>query len=119
MIAAAERFYQAGSAPREVREALVSSQAILDGELGIKHIEFASHDIIPNSNKIASVFSDYCSLAFCRNNSFLPWWNDSKNCPEPGFPYPDYIREILTDDFRIDHQKLSKRITELEPFANV
>ncbi|MFN8353676.1 MAG: AAA family ATPase [Spirosomataceae bacterium] len=119
LIASAERFYQAGAAPREIREALVASQAILDGELGIEHIEFASHDIIPNSNKIASVFSDYCALAYCRNNSFLPWWNDAQNCPDPNFPYPEYIRDILTADFRIDQEKLRKRIGELEPYANV
>lgn len=119
LIAAALRFYHAGAAPREIREALVSSQAILIGEIGIEHIEFASYDIIPNNNKIASVFSDYCALSYCRNNSFLPWWNDSQNCPIPDFPYPEYIREILTDDFRIDHMKLSKRIAELEPYANV
>lgn len=119
LIAAALRFYHAGAAPREIREALVSSQAILNGEIGIEHIEFASYDIIPNNNKIASVFSDYCALSYCRNNSFLPWWNDSQNCPIPDFPYPEYIREILTDDFRIDHLKLSKRIAELEPYANV
>ena len=119
LIAAAFRFYQASAAPREIREALVSSQAILNGEIGIEHIEFASFDIIPNSNKIASVFSDYCALSYCRNNSFLPWWNDSQNCPFPDFLYPEYMREILTDDFRIDHTKLSKRIAELEPYANV
>lgn len=119
LIEASERFFHAGAAIREIREALIASQAILEGELGIEHIEFASHDIIPNGNKIASVLSDYYALSFCRNNSFMPWWDDEKNCPDLNFQYPDYIREILTDDFRIDHQKLSKRITELEPYANV
>jgi len=119
LIAAAERFYQAGAAPREIREALIASQAILTGELEIEHIEFASHDIIPSNNKIASVFSDYCALLYCRSNSFLPWWDDAKNCPKPDFPYPDYIRKILTEDFRIDHQKLSEQIAAMEPYANV
>lgn len=119
LLAASERFSHAGAAPREIREALVSSQAVLPNALSIEHIEFASHDIIPNNNKIASIFSDYVALSYCRNNSFLPWWDDEKNLPDPDFPFPGYIREILTDDLSIDHQKLSKRIAELEPYANV
>jgi hypothetical protein len=119
MIDAAERFSLAGAAPREIRESIIASQAVLDGEIGVEHIEFASFDIIPNSNRIASVFSDYVALSYCRNNSFLPWWNDSTNNPDPNYPYPDYIREILNDDFSINQEKLSKRIAELEPYANV
>lgn len=115
----AQRFYQAGAAPREIREALIASQAILPGVLEIEHLEFASHDIIPNHNKIASELSDYFALSFCRSNSFLPWWDDATNSPNPEFPYPNYIREILTNDNYIDHQKLSARIAQLEPYANV
>lgn len=119
LVEAAARFAQAGAAPREIREALVASQASLAGELGADHLVFASWDIIPNSNKTAAIFSDYCALAYTRNNSFLPWWDDATNRPDPAFPYPDYIREILTDDFRIDQEKLRKRMVELEPYANV
>lgn len=119
MIDAAERFSLAGAAPREIRESIIASQAVLDGEIGVEHIEFASFDIIPNSNRIASVFSDYVALSYCRNNSFLPWWKDSTNNPDPDYTYPDYIREILNDDFSINQEKLSKRISELEPYANV
>lgn len=119
LLAASERFSRAGAAPREIREALVSSQAVLPNALSIEHIEFASYDISPNNNSIASIFSDYVALSYCRNNSFLPWWDDEKNLPDPEFPFPGYIKEILTEDLSIDHQKLSKRITELEPYANV
>lgn len=119
LLEAAERFHIAGCAPREIREAIVASQAVLNGEIGIEHIEFASYDIIPNNNKIASVFSDYVALSYCRNNSFLPWWDDATNKPASDYPYPDYIREILNDDFTINQEKLSKRISELEPYANV
>ena len=119
LLDASERFSRAGAAPREIREALVSSQAVLPNALSIEHIEFASHDIIPNNNSIASIFSDYVALSYCRNNSFLPWWDDERNIPDPNFPFPAYIKEILTEDFSIDHQKLSKRIAELEPYANV
>lgn len=118
-VEAAQRFYQAGGAPREIREELVASQAVLQGELGIQHVEFASYDIIPTNNRIAGIFADYVALSYCRSNSYLPWWNDATNSPDANFPYPDYIREVLTDDFMIDQEKLSKRISEMEPYANV
>lgn len=116
---ASERFSLAGAAPREIREALVASLAVLPNAMGIEHIEFASNDIIPNNNKIAGIFSDYVALSYCRNNSFLPWWDDEKKLPNPDFPFPVYIRDILSDDLSIDHQKLNKRISELELYANV
>lgn len=119
LISASDRFSRAGAAPREIREALVASQAVIPNELSIEHIEFASHDIIPNNNRIASIFSDYVALSYCRNNSYLPWWNDERNCPDINYPFPSYIMDILTEDFSIDHQKLSRRIAELEPYANV
>ncbi|GAB1472711.1 hypothetical protein MASR2M69_01520 [Bacteroidota bacterium] len=57
--------------------------------------------------------------AIAEITAFLPWWDDEKNLPDPEFPFPGYIKEILTEDLSIDHQKLSKRIAELEPYANV
>lgn len=119
LTAAAEKFALAGASPREIREAIVSSQATIQGELSIEHIEFASRDIIPNNNKLASIYSDYVALSYCRNNSFLPWWDEQNNCPDANFPYPGYIREILTADYQIDQEKLLKLIKELGPFANV
>lgn len=119
LIEASNRFYNAGAAPREIREALIASQAILDGELGIEHIEFASYDIIPNNNLIASIFADYVAINYCRSNSFLPWWDNTSNSPDRNYPYPDYIKEILTNDLMIDREKLIKKIRELEPYANV
>lgn len=119
LIESAKRFYKANAAPREIREALIASMAIVPGELEIKHIEFASIDIIPSGNVSASIYADYCALAYCRNNSFLPWWNETENKPLDGFAFPNYIKEILTDEFMIDQQKLRKAMQELEPYVNV
>ncbi|MGA3286369.1 MAG: AAA family ATPase [Bacteroidota bacterium] len=116
---ASERFYRAGAAPREIREALIAAQAVIAGDLCEKQIEFASHDIIPNSDQTASHYADYVALSYCRNNSFLPWWDEKENHPDPLFPFPDYIKEVLRDDFLLDPLKLRKRISELGPYANV
>lgn len=119
LVDSANRFYEKGAAPREIREELIASQAIINKELSIEHIEFASFDIIPNSNSIASIFADYVALSYCRSNSFLPWWKDSENKPDEKYDYPDYIKEIMTKDYTIDAIKLNKKIKELEPYANV
>lgn len=119
LVQAASKFYEAGAAPREIREALIASQISIPGELGIKHIEFASYDIIPNGNQIASYHADYVALSYCRNNSYLPWWDHQTNRPGIDYPYPLYIREILTSDLMIDSKKLNQRIHELQPYANV
>ncbi len=115
----AKRFYDAGAAPREIREALIASQAVLDGALGMEHIEFASYDIIPVGSQIAGIFSDYVAMNYCRNNSFLPWWDAKRNAPNPEYPYPDYIKAVLTDEDFVDQQKLQQHIRELQPHANV
>lgn len=119
LVESANRFFKANAAPREIREALIASMAVVPGDLELKHIEFASIDIIPTGNMSASIYADYCALAYCRNNSFLPWWDENQNKPIADFPFPDYIKEILTDDLMIDQQKLRKAIQELEPYVNV
>ena len=116
---AALKFFEAGAAPREIREALIASQISVPGDLSIKHVAFAASDIIPNGNQIASYYSDYVALSYCRNNSYLPWWDLQMNRPRMDYPYPAYIREILTDDLMIDSKKLNQRIHELQPYANV
>jgi len=119
LIECADRFYRVGAGPREIREAIVVSQMLFPGELGMQHLEFASRDIQPAGSKLATIYSDYCALSYCRSQSFLPWWDDQTHGPDPNFPYPDYIREILTPEFHIDQTLLKQRIHELEGLVNV
>lgn len=113
------KFFQRGATPREIREALIASCAVLDGPLSIKHIEDASAKVIPNVNRLSYYYADYCALQNTRNISFLPWYNDETNQLDDKFPFPDYIREVLDDDLQIDFMKLSNKIKELQPYANV
>jgi len=76
-----ERFYSAGVSPREIREVILAIQISLGGSLCIEHIEYASTDIITGTSRISSIYSDYCTLFYCRNNSYLPWWDEDKYCP--------------------------------------
>jgi hypothetical protein len=119
LVDAAKRFYDGGATPRELREALISSCALMDGPLSINHIEDASYKVIPNVNRLSYYYSDYCALLHTRNLSFLPWYDDNTKQPDPTYPYPDYIKEVLDDDLNIDFVKLNNKIRELQPFANV
>lgn len=119
LIGAAKRFYEGGSTPREIREALISSCALMDGPLSINHIEDASYKVIPNVNRLSYYYADYCALLHTRNLAFLPWYDDVKKQSDPNYPFPDYIKEILDDDLNIDFIKLNNKIRELQPFANV
>jgi SpoVK/Ycf46/Vps4 family AAA+-type ATPase len=113
------KFFQRGATPREIREALIASCAVLDGPLSIKHIEDASAKVIPNVNRLSYYYADYCALQHTRNLSFLPWYNDDTNQLDDKYPFPDYIREVLNDDLQIDFMKLNNKIKELQPYANV
>jgi hypothetical protein len=119
IIEAAEAFFYAGASPREIRDSLVASMALIPGDLGIDHVIFASKDKIPAGNRISYIHSDLMAIKFCTNYSFLPWWNIQTNSPDPSYPFPDYIKKILDNDLLISQDKLDKYIREIEPFANV
>lgn len=118
-ISYSKEFYRAGASPREIYDSLNTSILDLGGEFNIKNIEHAAKGIIPSGDIRSSIYSDYCALAYCRNNSFLPWWDTEKNMPKDDYQYPAYIKEILTVDLKIDHVKLNNIIRELHPYANV
>jgi hypothetical protein len=119
LIKCAGKFYRAGASPREIRDALITSQSIIDGQFTIEHIKYGSTDIIPTGSREASIFSDYVALSYCQNNSFLPWWDGENNKPDPNYPFPKYIRDILTEGLKINQDKLSTKIAEMEPQINV
>lgn len=114
-----ETFFLAGAAPREIREAIIAALANKPGKLDINHLKYAALDIIPSVNSVSAIFADYCAIKFCRNNSFLPWWDNDTNKPDSTYPYPNYILEILDDNHLVEQQKLTKKINELAPYANV
>ncbi len=119
IIHASETFYHSGASPREIRESLIASMAIIPENLNIEHIVFASRDKIATGNRLSYIHSDLSAISLCSNNSFLPWWDIKNNCPDAKYPFPDYIFEVLNDDYLINREKLTKSIQKLEPFANV
>ncbi len=119
LVQAAESFYYSGTSPREMRESIIASLAIIPGDLTTKHIVFASQDKITTGNRASYIHSDLMAISLCLNNSFLPWWNLENNCPDPNYPYPDYVLEVLDENHKINRGKLDRKIRELEPYSNV
>lgn len=119
LIEASNSFFHSGASPREMRESVIASKAFIEGSIGLEHVVYASNDVLPTGNRLAYIYSDLIAIKYCSAKSYLPWWLIDEKCPDPNYPYPDYIREILDDNFMINREKLDKYINEIEPFANV
>jgi SpoVK/Ycf46/Vps4 family AAA+-type ATPase len=119
ILQAAESFFYSGASPREIRESIIASMAVIPNELSVEHIQYASKDKIATGNRLSYIHSDLMAIKFCSNYSFLPWWNIKTNSPDPDYPYPDYIMEVLDESLMINREKLDKYIKEIEPYSNV
>lgn len=114
-----ERFYYSGASPRDIRESLVSAMAFISGEISLRHLEFASNNVVPSANRESYIHSDLVALLHTKSNAYLPWWDIQKNQPFEDYPFPSYIADVLDKDNNIDQKKLRSKIVEIEPFANV
>jgi hypothetical protein len=74
---------------------------------------------IPDSNPEVNWYSDYQALACTSHLNLLPWYDAKTKGPDPTYPFPAYIKEVLDDRLMIDQRKLWARIRELEPYCNV
>jgi hypothetical protein len=114
-----DKFFHSGASPRDIRESIAGAVAFLDGELSARHLDFAAKNLVVSSNRESYIHSDLTAIKFCRSYSYLPWWDIERNEPDPDYPYPEYIREIMDDDLRINQIKLYKILDELAPHSNV
>lgn len=115
----AYRFFDNGASIREIREGLVASQLILSEALSMKVIEHCAAAVNPSMNRESYIYADLMALKVCKSASFLPFWDHQKNAPDPSFPYPDYLLDVLNNQFYIDQIKLNRKLEELKPYANV
>ena len=115
----AYRFFDNGASIREIRESLLASQLILRDQLSSKVIQHSASAVNPCLNRESYVFADLMALKSCKSASFLPYWDHQINAPNPSFPYPKHLLDVLDDQFYIEQYKLNRKITELKPYANV
>jgi len=116
---AAFRFYDAGASFREIREGIKSSQLILHSPLNNDVVKHSAGSVLTNLSRESYIHADLTAIKACRSASLLPFWNNETNMPDPNYPYPTYISEILDNHHYIDSYKLNMKIKELEPYANV
>src|SRR5690606_11185407 len=77
-----EKFFQAGASPREIRDSIIGALAFLDGELSARHLDFAAKNLVVASNRESYIHSDLTAIKFCRNYSYLPWWDFENKKPD-------------------------------------
>lgn len=111
---AAKEFYDKHIMPRRIRAALklVCQQ---DG-LTPKAILNAANDANPldEASWLAAVYADLSAISLTVSKRLLPWYGR-----EDSYPFPDYIKEILDENMKVDPVKLNQELNRLQPYVNV
>lgn len=111
---AAKEFYDKHIMPRRIRAALklVCQQ---DG-LTPKAILTAAKDANPldEASWLAAVYADLSALSLTVSQRLLPWYGR-----EDSYPFPDYIKQILDENMKVDPVKLNRELNRLQPYVNV
>lgn len=115
----AYRFFDNGASIREIRESLLASQLILREPLSPRVIQHSAAAVNPCLNRESYIFADLMALKNCKSASFLPFWDHQTNSPDPNFPYPKHLLDVLDDQFYIEQYKLNRKLAELKPYSNV
>lgn len=111
---AAKEFYDKHIMPRRIRAALklVCQQ---DG-LTPKAILTAAKDASPldEASWLAAVYADLSAISLTVSKRLLPWYGR-----EDTYPFPDYIRAVLSENMEVDPVKLNNELNRLQPYVNV
>jgi len=113
------RFFDNGASIREIRESLIASQLILREPLSSLVIQHSAAAVNPCLNRESYIYADLMALKNCKSASFLPFWDHQTNAPNPEFPYPKHLLDVLDDQFYIEQYKLNRKLAELKPYVNV
>ena len=113
--AAAAEFYRKGASPRVMRT-LISSKIATTGTIGAALLARAARACAPQDprSRASAEYADLFAIRKCSDLEMLPWHGVSD------YPLPAYLEGIVdTASGEIDHERLDRRIRELEPIANV
>ena len=114
IIEAANIFYDKHLMPRRIREMLelVSMGATLTPELVLQ----AARDANPldGPSWLAAVYADLGAISATVSKTLYPWYGR-----EDTYPFPDYIRSILDENYEVDRDKLNRELNRLKPLVNV
>lgn len=114
IIEASKLFYTKHLMPRRIRIALkLACKA--DG-LTTQDVLMAAQDANPldEASWLSAVYADLCAISLTASRKLLPWYGCEKT-----YPFPEYIKSVLDDNYEIDPAKLNKEINRLQPYVNV
>ncbi|MFC1539886.1 AAA family ATPase [Gemmatimonadota bacterium] len=114
LIEASDIFYYKGANVRHIRSSL--NHVLLQyGELGPEQVLVAANDFMACTDFTSVIYADYWAAKLTSFQSDLPWADD------PGsYSFPSHFDGIIDPDSGVINQKrLSDRILELRPIANV
>ena len=114
IIEAAKVFYAKHLMPRRIRVAL--KLACKAEGLTARDVLKAAQDANPldEASWLSAIYADLCAIALTASRKLLPWYGREKT-----YPFPEYIKNILDDNYEVDPVKLNKEINRLQPYVNV
>lgn len=114
IIEASKLFYTKHLMPRRIRVAL--KLACKAQGLTVHDVLMAAQDSNPldESSWLSAIYADLCAIALTASRKLLPWYGREKT-----YPFPEYIKSVLDDNYEIDPEKLNKEINRLQPYVNV
>lgn len=114
IIEASKLFYTKHLMPRRIRIALkLACKA--DG-LTAHDVLMAAQDANPldEASWLSAVYADLCAISLTASRKLLPWYGCERT-----YPFPEYIKSVLDDNYEIDPAKLNNEINRLQPYVNV
>lgn len=111
---AAKIFYAKHLMPRRMRSAM---QLVCQGDgLTPKAILEAAKDANPldEASWQSAIYADLCAISLTVSRRLLPWYGR-----ENSYPFPDYLKNILDENYEVDSVKLNNEINRLQPYVNV
>ncbi|MBQ9587684.1 MAG: AAA family ATPase [Bacteroidales bacterium] len=116
ILAAAKIFYDKHVMPRRIRAALKLELVFQRGRLAEKAILAAAKGANPldEASWLSAIYADLCAISLTVSQRLLPWYGR-----EDSYPFPDYIRSILDENYQVDPVKLNNELKRLQPYVNV
>lgn len=115
ILSAAAEFYRKGASPRVMRT-MISSKIATTEAMGPSLLSRAARACAPQDprSRASAEYADLFAIRKCSDLEMLPWHGVTD------YPLPPYLEGIVdTASGNIDHERLDRRIRELEPIANV
>lgn len=114
IIEASKLFYAKHLMPRRIRVALKLACKV--GGLTAHDVLMAAQDANPldEASWSSAIYADLCAIVLTASRKLLPWYGREKS-----YPFPEYIKNVLDNNYEVDPAKLNKEINRLQPYVNV